>query len=164
MWLNYTGQSTDQLLGVADRFRTDSIVVAFDAAIQQKASRNGGDSLSRAERTVVAIEALERDVNNDGFDGLFRFSASIVADLVPSLIAIGRDDVAELAASAIAELRIDGPPTEEAIVSALDDEDRVDEREARLNALDEAYYRTAGDLAEPLLAYIAAHRDEIVLP
>lgn len=161
-WLTYSGESTDELLGLADRVRKDSLVTAFAEAIRQKASRDGDDSLTSAERVVVAVETLESYVNSDGFDGLFRFSADVVPDLVSSLISIGRDDIAELTASAIASLQIDGPVTQEAIASALDDDDR--ERDASLNALDETYYRIAGDLADPLLAYITAHRDEIAVP
>ena len=70
--------------------------------------------------------------------------------------------VAELTRSAIAALEMDGPLTPEAVQSAAEDED--DDRDERLDAIDQAYYETAGDLAAPLLAYIAANRDEIVLP
>jgi hypothetical protein len=60
----YSGQSTDQLLSLEADYRTDSLVLAFEQAIIQKAERNGVKSLSDEERIVLAVEALEREVNN----------------------------------------------------------------------------------------------------
>ena len=161
-WLDgYTGQTTDELLALDGTYRTDSIALAFEGAIEQKAARVGVNALTEPERTVLAVEALEREVNSDGFLGLFTTRADIVPALVEALRAIGRDDVAMLAQRAIDVLGIDDmtPETVEAAV-AEDDE----ERDERLNAVDEAYYATAGDLAGRLLAYIRTHREEIVIP
>jgi hypothetical protein len=157
----YTGQTTEGLLALEGPYRADSIVLAFEQAIEQKADRIGESALTDAERTVLAVEALERDVNNDGFIGLFTYRAEVVPRLVEALQAIGRDDVATLAQRAIDVLGID-VVTPEAVVAAVAEDDEV--RDERLNTIDEAYYATAGDLAGPLLAYIRAHREEIVIP
>lgn len=162
-WLDgYTGQTTEALIALNGVYRTDSIVLAFEEGIHRKAARHGAQRLTTAERVVIAIEGLEREVNHDGFDGLFRNQSQQVPFLESSLTAIGRPAVADLTRSAIALLKIDGPITAEAIEAAigLDDDDRAD----RLNEWDAAYYETADDLARPLLEFIKANRDEITLP
>ncbi len=162
-WLDgYSGQTTDELIALDGDFRTDSIVLAFEQAIDRKAERLGEGQLTTPERVVLAVEALEREVNSGGYIALFTYYSQHVPGLVSALTAIGADAVAELTRSAIEALGIDGPLTPEAVESAANDED--DDRDERLEAFDQAYYETAGDLAVPLLAYITAHRDQIVLP
>ena len=163
-WLDgYTGQTTDDLLGLEDEFRSDSIVLAFEAGIAVKAERLGGtDRLTEEERVVLAVEAMEREVNNDGFDGLFRIAPDIVPDLIRALVAIGRPDVAEIVTEAIAALGLAGDPTSDAVAAAMDVDD--DDRDDRLGHLDARYYATAGDVADPLLAYIRQAPGAIVLP
>jgi hypothetical protein len=161
-WLNgYSGQTTDQLISLEGAFRTDSIVAAFAQAITQKAARLGDAQLSMPERVVLAVEAVEDRVNSDGFDSLLRYESALVQEIVPSLVAIGADAVADLARAAIEALDLDGPITASAIESAMDLED--DARDKRLDALDRRYYKKAGDLAEPLLAFIKSNRDQIKL-
>lgn len=162
-WLDgYSGQTTDELIALDGAYRTDSIVLAFEEAINRKAERLGDGHLTAPERVVLAVEALEREVNSDGYIGLFTYYSQHVPGLVSALTAIGSDAVAELTRSAIAALGIDGPLTPEAVQSAAYDED--EDPDERLDAFDQTYYETAGDLAAPLLAYIIAHRDQIVLP
>ena len=163
-WLDaYTGQTTEGLLAMVDAYRPDSIVLAFEAGIAAKAERLGGtDRLTDAERVVLAVEALEREVNSDGFDGLFRVASDIVPRLERALMAIGRSDVAEIATAAIATLDLPGDPTPDAVAAAMDVDD--DERDDRLGQLDARYYETAGDLADPLLDYIRAATASVVLP
>jgi len=162
-WLDgYRGQTTDELIALDGTYRTDSIVLAFEQAIADKAVRIGGTQhLTDAERVVLSVEALEREVNSDGYDGLFRNAAQEVPDVVSALTAIGRDAVATLTGSAIEALKIDGPLTPEAIEFAMEIED--DERDDRLEELDRAYYESAGDLAGPLLSFISTNRDQIDL-
>ena len=161
-WLNgYSGQTTDELISLEGAFRTDSIVVAFAQAIDQKAARLGDAQLSTPERVVLAVEAVEDRVNSGGFDSLLRYESALVPHVVSSLIAIGGDAVADLARSAIEAVDIDGPITPNAIESAMDEEN--DARDDRLDALDRRYYEMAGDLADPLLEFIKANRDQITL-
>lgn len=160
-WLDgYAGQTTDQLLALESSYRTDSLVVAFEAGLSAKASR--GDRLSDAEWTVLAVEALERAVNMDGFDGLFRNESDLVPRLLTSLAAIGSNDVVELVARAISVLGVEGELTGSSIEAAIE---RDDERRDRgLDDLSEAYYAVAGDLAGPLLRFIRDRRSEVSLP
>lgn len=162
-WLDgYAGQTTAELLALEGRFRTDSIVVAVREAIEQKAARIGDASLTAAERTVLDCGTFEDAVNGDGFVGLFTDRAEVVSTLVDSLLAIGRPEVADLVRRAIDALDVRGPLTAEAVEAAVDaDDEAVTER---LHELDQAYYALAIDLADPLLAFIRAHPDQVVLP
>ncbi len=75
-WLEgYSGQSVEQLLSLQGEYRTDSLVLAFEQAIRQKAEREGMQSLTVEERIVLAVEALEREVNNGGYDQFFANSS-----------------------------------------------------------------------------------------
>lgn len=162
-WLNgYSGQTTDQLMSLADRYRTDSIVLAFEQAIAAKADRLGERQLSRPERIVLAVEALEREVNSDGYFGLFSTQAEYVSELVSALTAIGATAAADITGSAIEALAMEGPVTAMAVEAAIARDDA--DRDSVLSSCDQAYYREAGDHAPALLAYIHANRDEIVLP
>jgi hypothetical protein len=162
-WLEgYSGQTTAELLALEGRFRSDSLVLAFEEAVSRKAVRVGAARLTSPERVVLAVEALERAVNSDGFVGLFSNAPEQVPNLVASLMAIGRADVAELTGRAIAELAIEGRLTHEAVSSGIDRDD--DERDRRLSRCDSAYYQSAGDLAEPVLDFIRSHQDQIALP
>jgi hypothetical protein len=161
-WLDgYSGQTTDELIALEGVFRTDSIVLAFEQAITAKAARLGDKALTEPERVVLAVEALEREVNSDGYGGLFTTESERVPYLVPSLVAIGSDGVAKLTQSAIAVLKIAGPVTPHAVASAMQDDD--EKRDEKLGKYDQTYYETAGDLAAPLLSFIRATRDQIVL-
>ena len=157
----YSGQTTDELIALEGTFRTDSIVWAFAQAIAQKAARLGDAHLATPERVVLAVEAVEDRVNSGGFDSLFRYESALIPDIVPSLVAIGCDAVADLARSAIEAVDIHGPITASAIESAMDEEN--DARDDRLEALDSLYYELSGDLADPLLAFIKSNRGQITL-
>lgn len=62
-----SGQTVEQLLSLEGKSRIDSLVLAFEQAISQKAERTGNEGLSYPERVVLAVEALEREVNNGGY-------------------------------------------------------------------------------------------------
>ncbi len=162
-WLDeYSGQTTDELIALQGKYRTDSIVLAFEQALSQKAERVGPEGLTEEERVVLAIEALEREVNNGGYWQFFVNSSNEYASiLVDALNRIGSAAAAGLTQQAIDVLGIDGPLTVEAIERAMEDES--DERDDRLGECDGCYYRVVGDLAGPLLEFIKGNRDKITL-
>lgn len=156
----YSGETTDELIGRADEYRTDSVVLAFEQAIAAKADRVGSQALTWPERVVLAVEALEREVNSGGYVSLFAYEAEHVPDLVRALTAIGATRAGQITQAAIDALRIDGPLTGAAVQAAVE----ADEFDAdALSAHDDAYLADVGDLAEPLLEYIRANRTEVVL-
>ena len=111
---------------------------------------------------VLVIEAIEREVNNGGYNQFFfNPSNKYAPTAVAALNRIGCKEAAQLTQRAIDLLGIDGPVNVEAIEAAMDDED--DEREEALGTCDDAYYEVIGDLADALLAFIKGHQDQITL-
>ena len=162
-WLDrYSGQTTDELIALRGEYRTDSLVLAFEQALDQKVARVGQEGLTEEERVILAIEALEREVNNGGYDQLFINSSKEYASFfVAALNHIGCTETAELTLQALDILGIEGQITVEAIDRVMEEENT--ERDERLAECDTQYYETAGDLAGLLLEFIENNRDKIVL-
>lgn len=162
-WLDgYTGQSVDELLALETEYRTDSLVLAFEQALQQKAERLGPDSLSDSERIILAVEALEREVNNGGYSQFFFNSSNEFTPIVvQALRAIGCPEAANLTQDAIAVLGLEGPITVDAVNRVMEDES--EEREDKWEACDDRYFKEAGDLSDPLLQFIKVNKDKIRL-
>lgn len=134
----YDGQSTDELIALAGKYRIDSLVLAFEQAIQQKAA-----APSKAEAYVLAVEALEREVNNGGYSQFFVNSSSDYAGIVvEALQAIGCPKTAAMTADAIAG--------------------RDDEK--KLAACDERYHANDEPIADRLFEWIGNNRARIQLP
>jgi hypothetical protein len=163
-WLDgYSGQTTDELLALAAEYRTDSLAVAFEEAVQQKGEALGTQNLSTEETVILAVEALEREVNNGGYYQFFCNSSNEFAGVaVSALRRIGCETVAKLTERAITSLGLEGPPTVEAIEAVVHEDNEA--LEDALGDCDQEYYEVAGDLANPLLKFIKDNRAKIVLP
>ena len=161
LFSDYNGETTEQLLALEGRYRTDSIVMAIEQALQQKVKRLGMNALSEAEHTVLAVESLEREVNNGGYDSFFRHCPEYVPVIVAALQRISCNDVAILTEKAISKVSSRSPLTAADVEAAMEQDD--DERDEELNACDEAYYEMAADFAEPVLKFVRSHRMKIVL-
>jgi len=159
-WLEgYSGQSVDQLLSLQGQYRTDSLVLAFEQAIRQKAEREGVQSLTDEERIVLAVEALEREVNNGGYDQFFANSSrEFTPTVVAALQRIGCKKTATITQKAIKALGT-SDLTAEAIDAAMagDDEQRL----TKLNRCDDSYYKGAEPIAERLFAFIKANKTSV---
>ena len=162
-WLDgYSGQTTTQLIVLKEEYRSDSLVLAFEQALDQKAERVGKEALTEEERVFLAIEALEREVNNGGYDQFFTNSSNEYASIVVnSLNRIGCVEIAKLTQQAIDCLEIEGPLCVETIERAMEIEN--EERDEKLSQCDDQYYDIAGDLADPLLEFITINKDKINL-
>ena len=113
-WLDYDGQTTEELLALGETHRLDSLVVAFDQAIQMK----GESTITPEERVVLAIEAMEREVNNGGFHQFITNSTHEFApEIADALKRIGATVAASLAEQAVAALHLEHV-TAEAIYDA----------------------------------------------
>lgn len=154
----YSGQSTDELIALEGIYRTDTLVMAFEEAVDQKAGRS---DITDEEAVILIIEALEREVNNGGYDQFFVNTKLEALCAVEALYQIGCPKVAELTQRAIDTLGISGDITVEALDVIYEDDD---DRDAKLNECDDRYFDEVGDLSEPLLEYIKANRDQITLP
>jgi hypothetical protein len=82
-WLDgYAGQSLEELLALDGKCRVDSLIVAMEQALEQKSAREGDDSLSYEEAIVLAVEALEREVNNGGYSQFFVNTSRVYTPIV----------------------------------------------------------------------------------
>ena len=162
-WLpGYSGQSTEELIALYGIFRTDSIVLAFEQALDQKAYRLGDSALSAEEVVILAIEALEREVNNGGYKQFFTNSSKEYASvIVDALNRIGCTQVAELTSKAINALAIDGALTVDAIDHVMRSEH--EERTAKLSKCDGQHFHLRTDLAETLFEFIKSTRAKIII-
>jgi hypothetical protein len=159
-WLDgYSGQTVDELLLLEAECRIDSLVLAFEQAVDQKAARLGVDALSGEERIVLAIEALEREVNNGGYGQFFlNSSREFAPTIVQALVLIGCPKTAAITQRAIDALHLPALSVE-AIEAAMSDEGS----EAELNECDNSYYQAGEDIAGQLFAFIKANKDAIAL-
>jgi hypothetical protein len=154
-WLDgYAGQTLDELLLFDGTEPGSGILFAVEQAIQQKTARD----MTGVERTVLSVLALNREVDNGGFDQFFfnssrQFAPVIVADLVR----IGCTQIADITQRALDALKLP-----ELTVSSIETCMKTEntERTRALNRCDIAFYNTAG-VYEQLLAYVKAHKDGI---
>lgn len=122
----------------------------------------GVENLGKQERFVLAVEALEREVNNGGYVQFFTNSSVEYTPIIcDALRAIERSDVAELTERAFGVLGINGTEDLKVIVESVDPDD--DELNEKLYELDQWYYSNAGCLSEHLLRWIKAHQNHIQL-
>jgi hypothetical protein len=163
-WLDgYSEESTDELLALEGAYRTDSIVLAFEQALNQKEARNGAECLTEEERVIVAVEALEREVNNGGYEQFFINSSKEYASIiVASLRSVECEETAALTQDSIDALGIHGLITVEAINRVMDIES--DDRSKKLGECDKRYFKVAGDLSKPLLYFIKNNKNRVRLP
>lgn len=153
----YSGETTEALLALADGHRIDSLVVAFDQAIQQKAMSG---PISTEERFVLAIEDLEREVNNGGYNQLFLNSSNEYIDVyADALDAIGCPKTASITRQAIASLGL-GAGATAAQVQAAAASDRP-EMLAALEQCDTRFYSNDEPIADRLFAWIKANRARV---
>jgi hypothetical protein len=136
---SYAGQTTEQLLALDKRYRIDSLVLAFEQGIQQAGEKR---PLTQEEKYVLAVEALEREVNNGGYGQFFSNSSNEWADtVVAALRAIGCPKTADISAKAVASR----------------------EDESALSECDERYYANDEPIADRLFDWIKRNRAQIKL-
>ncbi len=155
----YDDQSLDELLAMENSHRIDSLVLAIEAALDMKAMRG---PLSPEERVVLAIEALEREVNNGGYDQFFLNSSNEYAtEIEAALRSIGCPRQADIARRALAALRINGAITPGSINKAQ--EAGGEALRESLGELDGEYYSCDEPIADRLFAFVKENRDRIHL-
>jgi hypothetical protein len=153
----YGGQTTGQLIELDQSYRTDSIVLAFEQALQQAAENR---ALSREETYVLAVEGLEREVNNGGYSQFFLNSSNQYAGaIVAALRAIGCPKTADMTQQAIAALGIQGELTREAMEAVVLREDEAVKQ--RLGACDERYFSNDEPIADRVFDWIKRNRAQI---
>ncbi len=159
-WLDgYSGQTVERLLALEGTHRIDSLVLAFEQALDQKAAREGMQSLTDEERIVLAVEALEREVNNGGYHQFFVNSSREFAPvIVEALRRIGCPRTAEITQTAITARRLPAL-TAEAIEETVYAEDA--ERDEILDRCDGQYFGGSENIEGQLFAFIEANKSRI---
>jgi hypothetical protein len=159
-WLNgYSNQTVEQLLSLEGKYRIDSLVVAFEEGIKQKVQREGLQSVTEEERVVLAVEALEREVNSGGYGQFFlNSSREFAPTIVGALQRTGCKKTATITQRAIRALGT-ANVTLEAIDAAIAGID--EQRLAKLNRCNDSYHKTAEPIADRLFAFIKANQSSI---
>ena len=159
-WLDgYSGESVDELIALEGKCRIDSLVLAFEQAMDQKAARVGEDKLTPEERIILAIEALEREVNNGGYGQFFASPSRVYAPIiVAALRRIGCPKVAAITEKAWKIVQ-KTPLTEEEIEDGTWEENA--DRQEALGECDSFYFERPENIEESLFAFIKANRTRI---
>ncbi|OGP61421.1 MAG: hypothetical protein A2V67_02005 [Deltaproteobacteria bacterium RBG_13_61_14] len=162
-WLDqYSGESVEELIALEGKYRIDSLVLAFEQALDQKEARAGANQITAEERVIQAIEALEREVNNGGYSQFFLNSSREYAPIiVEALTRISCPKTAEITRRAIAALGISGSFTEAAIAEVMEAESS--EREEKLEQCDNEYFQSGESIETGLFQFIKTNRDKINL-
>jgi hypothetical protein len=152
---SYEGQSTEELLALESQYRIDSLVLAFEEAIQGKAP----ESISVEESYVLAVEGLERQVNNGGYHQFFiNSSVEFVPVIEQALRAIDCPKTADMTRDAIAALAIDALTADKAAAAASNAGDAI---RGALDACDDRYFANDEPIADRLFRWIAANPQRI---
>ena len=160
---SYGNQSIDDLLSLRGSYRDDSIVLALEDALQRKGTRLDWYGMNNYEMGVLAVEGLEREVNNGGYLQFFLSAARAFAPwLVPVFKAISCPKAAELTQHAFEALGL--PATFQ-----MADTDAAIERGAEslpdiLGAIDEQFYDNDEDIGARLLDFVATQRHQFSIP
>ena len=151
----YSGQTTDQLLALEDNYRVDSIVLAFEEALLHKSNRE----LSREEQYVLAVEALEREVNNGGYLQFFTHACEHTAIVEAALRAIDCPVMAQVTHDALTALELEDDFTPDDVAAAAEDADES-LREV-LEECDNRHFDEGEPIADKLFEWIRRNRKSI---
>ena len=157
-FVGYSGETTNELLAYPARGQHDSLVRAFEEGLRRKV---GQRALSKEERTILAVRALDREVNNGGYQQFFRNSSKqFVPEIVQSLSRIGCRRTATITQKAIKALG--ATPL---IATRINDAMRKtnEQRDRELERCDEWFYRTPQGIPRRLYAFIKAKSQSIKL-
>src|ERR1700722_134032 len=157
---SYSGQTVEQLLSLEGEYRIDSLVLIFEEALLKKAFRDGDLALNDDERVILAVEALEREVNNGGYSLFFENSTREFALIIAqALVRIGCPKTAEITQRAIDALHLASLSVE--AIEAATAADNVSEDD--LNECDQSYYEGTEDIAGQLFSFIKKNKNSIKL-
>ena len=151
----YSGQTTDELLALEENYRVDSIVLAFEEALLHRS----GSQLSREESYLLAVEALEREVNNGGYLQFFTNASEHTGIIETALRAIDCPVTAQTTHDAIATLELEDGFTPEDVAAAAEDADES-VREV-LEECDNRYFDEGEPIADRLFDWIRKNRNSI---
>jgi hypothetical protein len=158
--LEFTGQTTAELLACKDSHSLSSVVFAFEWGIQAKGRKVGEQALTEEERTVLAVLALQREVNNGGYFQFFWNSSRKYSPVVvDALRRVGFSEAAVLTERAIAALGV-AEVTVDSVSEVILKEDPV--RDAIFDDCDKEFYKLPS-MFPAMLEFIVANAGSIQL-
>jgi hypothetical protein len=160
-FVGYSGETTDELLLYPSAGQQDSLVRAFEEGIQRKASRRGERALTQEEWVVLAVRALDREVNNGGYHQFFcNSSRKFAPHILQSLAHIGCRRTATITQRAVAALHVSVVTVAriEAIMQQTDEE-----RDRELDRCDQLFYKSPQGISTRLYAFIREKSSRIRL-
>lgn len=154
-WFNYRGQDTAEILAHKETHRIDSLLCALEAGIQLRQGRFPTLMTTPEEHALLAVMALEREVNNGGYHQFFANSSCKYAPIiVAALESIGCVATATLTQRAINTFNF-------ALLSVDNIENSISrpdpERDRVLNDLDRQFYETF-EIGPKLFAFVESHQ------
>jgi hypothetical protein len=138
-----------ELVRLGASYRVDSLVAAIEGVIAAK--ERAGRALTEEQLVVLSVEAMEREVNNGGFDQFFRnASVRFAPRLISDLERIGAMKTRDVVKRAVHAVGIEwAQVTEDAVYGRLDDDEVADV----LSSLDSDYYMLDEDVAGLLFTF-----------
>lgn len=155
----YDGQTVNQLISLEITHRIDSIIIAFETALDQKREQQGDSSINEIEWTILAIESLEREVNNGGFD---QFFTNISYEFVPTIVDF-LEKISCHKTAAIVKKAIEALGLEKLDFDSIEERVNADDEALKitLNNCDNEFYKYPDDIESRLFEYIKENRDNI---
>lgn len=125
----------------------------------QRMQEVGWDELTPIQRQVLAVQMLQNEVNNGGFDQyFFNSSGDTWPDAQAGLQAIDATEISKLLARAVARFGSDGPSTDRQM--RQEQLAKISNAGNNFSALEDEFYKDEHNLQPALLAFITAHADE----
>jgi hypothetical protein len=159
-WLDYTGQDTVQILACKGTHRIDSLLCALEQAIEFRQTRMPDVATTPEEHTLLAIMALQREVNNGGYHQFFvNSSRKYALTVVPALKSIGCATTATLTQRAIDALDLHS-----VTLKAIEDSilKPNPQRDQALDALDKQFYKIF-EIEPNLFTFVESRHQAFVL-
>jgi hypothetical protein len=161
-FLDYAGQTTAEILASKNTHNVASLLHALEQGIMARQSESKRADCTPAERLLLAVLALEREVNNGGFAQFFvNSSGQYAAEIVEYLNRINCTKTAALAERAVDCLGLNASfITPDTVRAAIVREDAA--RDQRLNALDKEFYQLS-EIEQYLFRFVEEHADSFHL-
>ncbi len=156
---DYSGETVAELLAKRGKVRSDSLVLAFENAVESIPE----DERNFHERVILAVDAMEMQINNGGYEQFFANSSSAYTDVIhEALLAIDCEQCAAITADAIAALNLPSGYDADLISETADNLSA--EQKEKLSACDDRYMANDEWIAAQLLDFIERNQDQIRIP
>ena len=156
----YNGQSINELLELENKFEPYEIIYVLELALDNKKDSN--KELSDSEMTVLAVQALNREVNNGGYQQFFYNSSVEYTPIISkSLKDIDCFKIADLTEKAIQCLGVKSMDFNAIEDRALSDDE---EMESCFRELDNVFYESEEDIDGNTLKYVKENRQAFQIP